>query len=80
MPVERITISIDREFAEELRNMANQEGKSLSSLVREALEEWILLMRRKRAGEALLSLIKERSRVDEKEALKTIKIMRRKEW
>jgi len=78
--VERITISIDSEFADELRAMANQEGKSLSSLVREALEEWLITVRRKRAGEALLSLVKKRSLVDEEEALKTIEVMRREEW
>ena len=78
--VERITISIDSEFADELRAMANQEGKSLSSLVREALEEWLITVRRKRAGEALLSLVKKRSLVDEEEALKAIEVMRREEW
>ena len=60
--------------------MANQEGKSLSSLVKKALEEWLITMRRKRAGEALLSLVKKRPLVAEEEALKAIEVMRREEW
>jgi len=78
--VKRVTISIDKEFAEELKAMASQEGKTLSRFVREALEEWIVAMRRKRTGEALLALIKEGSRINEEEALKTIKTMREEEW
>ena len=78
--VERITVSIDREFVEELKSLANQEEKSLSSLVREALEEWLISIRKKSAGKALLALLKEKSCIDEKEALKAIETMRRQEW
>ena len=60
--------------------MTNQESKSLSSLVKKALEEWLITMKTKRAGEALLSLVKKRSLVDEEEALKAIEVMRREEW
>ena len=78
--IERITISMDKEFVEELKRLANQEEKSLSSLVREALEEWLISTKRKSTGKALLALIKERDCVDEKEALKAIETMRRQEW
>jgi len=75
--VKIITISI--EFTEKLKAMANQEGKIFSTLVKEALKEWIITVRRKR-GKALLSLVKKRSLVDEEEALKAIEVMRREKW
>jgi len=59
--------------------MANQEGKIFSTLVKEALKERIITVRRKR-GKALLSLVKKRSLVDEEEALKAIEVMRREKW
>jgi len=78
--VDRITVSIEKEFVEELKSLANQEEKSLSSLVREALEEWLISIRKKRAGKTLLALLKEKSCIDEKKALKAIETMRKQEW
>lgn len=76
---ERLTISVDREFASELRAIARREGKPLSRLIRDALEEWLMNLRKKK-GKRLLSLVKEKPRVDEEEALKAIKNMRKREW
>ena len=39
MAIERITVSIDKEFAEELRRIAKNKGKSLSKLIRDSLQE-----------------------------------------
>ncbi len=75
--VKRITISI--EFTEKLKAMAKQKSKSFSTLLKEALKERIITVRRKR-GKALLSLVKKRSLVDEEEALKAIEVMRREKW
>ena len=60
MAIERITVSIDKEFAEELRRIAKNKGKSLSKLIRDSLQEWLIDRERKEAGMAVLKLIEEK--------------------
>jgi len=77
--VERVTVSLEREMVEELRRLSRQEGKSISGLVREAIEKWLLHERRRRAGEELLRLVEESSRVKEVEAFEKLEKIRG-EW
>ena len=60
MAIERITVSIDKEFAEELRRIAKNKDKSLSKLIRDSLQEWLIDRERKEAGMAVLKLIEEK--------------------
>ncbi len=78
--IERLTFNVDTKFAEELRAIATQDRKPLSRPIRDALGEWITTLRRCRKGEKLLSLIREKTRVDENKALAAVKSMRDKEW
>ncbi len=76
--VERITVSLDKETVEELRRFSKQEGVSVSRLVKEAVEKWLLYEKRRRIGEKLLVLIGEKPRV-RREALDELEKIRR-EW
>ena len=77
MAIERITVSIDKEFAEELRRIAKNKGKSLSKLIRDSLQEWLIDRERKEAGMAILKLIEEKGKLVSDEALKEIEAERR---
>jgi metal-responsive CopG/Arc/MetJ family transcriptional regulator len=77
MAIERITVSIDKEFAEELRRIAKNKGKSLSKLIRDSLQEWLIDRERKEAGMAVLKLIEEKGKLVSDEALKEIEAERR---
>ena len=76
MAIERITVSIDKEFAEELRRIAKNKGKSLSKLIRDSLQEWLIDRERKEAGMAVLKLIEEKGKLVSDEALKEVEVER----
>jgi metal-responsive CopG/Arc/MetJ family transcriptional regulator len=77
MAIEKITVSIDKEFAEELRRIAKNKGKRLSKLIRDSFQEWLIDRERKEARMAILKLIEEKERLVSDKALKEVKAERR---
>ncbi|EDP74690.1 DUF6364 family protein [Hydrogenivirga sp. 128-5-R1-1] len=78
MPVVRVTVSLDKSLAEELKRLANKEGVSFSKLVAKSLEEFLIERKKKEAGRKLLEvkLSEEESRL----AMEELSRMRREEW
>ncbi len=54
--VERVTISIDKKLAEELKNLAKKEGVSLSKLIAKSLEEFVIERKKKKAGRRFMNI------------------------
>ena len=52
----RITVNIKEELAREVRKLARNRGRSVSSLVSEAVEKYISELKRQEAGRKLLEL------------------------
>jgi len=77
--VKRVTVSLNKEIVESLKLIAIQEKKSISEIVREAIEGFILYQKRKQVGENLLNLVEKRPQLNKEEALKELERLRR-EW
>ncbi|RUM42390.1 MAG: hypothetical protein DSY34_01960 [Desulfurobacterium sp.] len=68
MAIERIT---DKELIEKNKD------KSLSKLIRDSFQEWLIDRERKEAGMAVLKLIEEKGKLVSDEALKELEAERR---
>jgi len=68
MAIERIT---DKELIEKNKD------KSLSKLIRDSFQEWLIDRERKEAGMAVLKLIEEKGKLVSDEALKELETERR---
>ncbi len=75
--VERVTISIDRRLAEELKSLAKKEGVSLSKLIAESLEEFLIERKKKEAGRKLLGI--KLTKEEAQEALEELSRIRKEE-
>jgi metal-responsive CopG/Arc/MetJ family transcriptional regulator len=53
--IQRVTISLEKELVEELKNIAKKEGLSLSKFIAKSLEEYVIEKRKKEAGKKLLT-------------------------
>jgi len=71
---ERITVSIERELAEELRKMARKKKVSLSKLVAETLKEYLVERERKASGRQLLEV--KLSKDEVRKAFKELTVLR----
>ncbi len=76
--VERVTISMSKDLAEELRSLARKEGVSLSRFIAKSLEEFVIERRKKEAGRKLLSFRLSKKEVEK--ALEELTRMRKEEW
>jgi len=82
MGIARVTVNLGEEILEELKKIAEQEGKSVSSLVREAVITHLTQGRKKRIAQELLNTLKDSLKTaptDEQAALKELERIR-KEW
>jgi len=75
--VERVTISIDRRLAEELKSLAKKEGVSLSKLIAKSLEEFLIERKKKEAGRKLLGI--KLTKEEAQEALEELSRIRKEE-
>ncbi|SMP15313.1 hypothetical protein SAMN06265339_1382 [Desulfurobacterium pacificum] len=56
--IEKITIIIDKKFAEELKRIAKDKRESFCKLIRDSLQKWLIDRERRRHG--VLKLIEEK--------------------
>jgi len=75
---ENLTIPIEKDLLEELKSLAQARGKSVSLLAKEALKDWITQQQKRKKGEELLRLVREKPRVKDKAFFDLEEI--RKEW
>ena len=77
---ERVTLTIDREVMAKVREVARKEGKSMSRVVSEALQDYFTVQKRKHIYAELKRAIKKaRGSFDAEAALAEIEKMRQ-EW
>ena len=75
---ERITVSLDPRIAQELRTIAHREKISLSKLVAQAVQEYVVERKRKEAGRKLLKIRIDKDKLDQAE--RELSRMREEEW
>ncbi len=75
---ERITVSLDPRIAQELRTIAHREKISLSKLVAQAIQEYVVERKRKEAGRKLLKIRIDKDKLDQAE--RELSRMREEEW
>ena len=79
--IQRVTISLEDELVEELKNLAKKEGVSLSKFVAKSLKEYIIERKKKEAGRKLLKIrLGEEEIKKALEELQTIRREERKPW
>ena len=77
---ERVTLTIDREVMAKVREVARKEGKSMSRVVSEALQDYFTVQKRKQIYAELKRAIKEaKGSFDAEAALAELEKMRQ-EW
>ena len=77
---ERVTLTIDREVMAKVREMARKEGKSMSRVVSEALQDYFTVQKRKQIYAELKRAIKKaKGSFDAEAALAELEKMRH-EW
>ena len=61
----RLTISLDEDFAEDLKRIAKAKGEPVSRVVASALKEWLVDRERRHWGEEVLKLAEQGGWVEE---------------
>jgi len=76
--IKRLTISIEEEFAEEIRRIAKAQGVPVSKVVSQALKEWLLDRRRREKGQKVLEVIRAKGgKAVDSSTLEVLRKMRR---